>query len=129
MGSQWTIGRDLMTLDCFHNSVMRSDTVLRQYGISLSDILMDSKQDKLDDAVNSFVCILGVQVIFHVSDSLNMLLLFFFPEKDSHFYFRHNFAICLDFTFMKHFFFKNNFCTIQFIRPHIVGVRPLPDMI
>jgi len=34
MGCQWPqMGRDLMTLDCCRESIMRSDALLRPYGI------------------------------------------------------------------------------------------------
>jgi len=63
MGSQWPeMGRDLMTLDCFRESIMRSDTVLRPYGIELCKLLMDSKEDTFNNIVNSFVGIVSVQV-------------------------------------------------------------------
>jgi len=67
MGTQWPhMGRDLMTLDCFRESIMRSDTVLRPYGIQLCDLLMDSKEDTFNDTVNSFVGIASIQVSFSV---------------------------------------------------------------
>jgi len=63
MGTQWPhMGRDLMTVDCFRESIMRSDTVLRPYGIHLSDLLMDSKEDTFNDTINSFVGIAAIQV-------------------------------------------------------------------
>jgi len=65
MGTQWThMGRDLMTLDCFRESIMRSDTVLRPFGIQLCDLLMDSKEDTFNDTVNSFVGIASIQVLY-----------------------------------------------------------------
>jgi len=70
MGSQWPLmGRDLMTLDCFRESIVRSDSALRPYGINVFDLLMDSKEDTFNDTVSSFVGIVGIQVIFHVSYS------------------------------------------------------------
>jgi len=63
MGSQWPeMGRDLMALDCFRESIMRSDKVLRPYGIQLCDLLMNSKEDPFNNIVNSFVGIVSVQV-------------------------------------------------------------------
>ena len=71
MGTQWThMGRDLMTLDCFRESIMRSDTVLRPYGIQLCDLLMDSKEDTFNDTVNSFVGIASIQVLYLLQSSL-----------------------------------------------------------
>jgi len=67
MGTQWPrMGRDLMTLDCFRESIMRSDTVLRPYGIQLCDVLLDSKDETFNNTVNSFVGIVAIQVDFRV---------------------------------------------------------------
>jgi len=63
-----------MTLDCFRESIMRSDEVLRPFGISLSDLLMDSNENGLNDTVNAFLSVIGVQVIIHVSDFWNIIL-------------------------------------------------------
>ena len=80
MGTQWPLmGRDLMTLDCFRESIVRSDSVLRPYGINLLDLLMDSKEDAFKDVVSSFVGIVGIQVIFPrfpVSDFRNKVFMF-----------------------------------------------------
>ena len=63
MGTQWPhMGRDLMTLDCFRESIMRSDALLRPYGVQLCDLLMDSQEDTFNDTVNSFVGIAAIQV-------------------------------------------------------------------
>jgi len=73
------MGRDLMTLDCFRESIVRSDSVLRPYGINLLDLLMDSKEDAFKDVVSSFVGIVGIQVIFPrfpVSDFRNKVFMF-----------------------------------------------------
>jgi len=70
MGTQWPhMGRDLMTIDCFRESIMRSDAVLRPHGIQLCDLLMDSKEDTFNDTVNSFVGIAAIQVNSRISDS------------------------------------------------------------
>ena len=63
MGCQWPqMGRDLMTLDCFRESIMRSDALLKPYGIDLCDLIMDSKDDTFNDIVNSFVGNVAIQV-------------------------------------------------------------------
>ena len=61
------MGRDLMSLDCFRESVMRSDTVLRPYGINLVDILMNSTEHTFNHIISSFVGVVSVQVIYRVS--------------------------------------------------------------
>jgi len=56
------MGRDLMTLDCFRESIMRSDAVMKPYGIDVFGLLMDSNDDTFNNIVNSFVGIAAVQV-------------------------------------------------------------------
>jgi len=63
MGSQWPrMGRDLMTLDSFRESIVRSDTVLRQTGIDLVDLVTRSDEHTFVDIVNTAVSIVGIQV-------------------------------------------------------------------
>ena len=57
------MGRDLMSLSCFRESIMRLGTVLRPYGIDLVDILMNSNAETFMDVVSSFVGIVSVQVV------------------------------------------------------------------
>jgi len=71
MGTQWPhMGRDLMTLDCFRESIMRSDALLRPYGVHLSDLLMDSKDDTFNNTINSFVGIAAIQASHHASNKI-----------------------------------------------------------
>ena len=68
MGAQWpNMGRDLMTLDCFRESIMRSDALLKPYGVQLCDLLTNSKDDTFSNIVNSIVGIAAVQVISHIN--------------------------------------------------------------
>jgi len=70
MGTQWPhMGRDLMTLDSFRESIMRSDAVLRPHGVQLYELLLNSKDDTFDNTVNSFIGIVAIQVNSHVSYS------------------------------------------------------------
>ena len=63
VGCQWPqMGRDLMTLDCFRESIMRSDAVMKPYGIDVFGLLMVSNDDTFNSIVNSFVGIAAVQV-------------------------------------------------------------------
>ena len=63
MGTQWpNMGRDLMALDVFHDSIMKSDALLQQYDIQLMDMLMNAKEDTFNDTLNSFVSIAAIQV-------------------------------------------------------------------
>jgi len=63
MGAQWpNMGRDLMTLDCFRESIMRSDALLKPYGVHLCDMLINSKDDTFSNIISSIVGIVAVQV-------------------------------------------------------------------
>ncbi|XP_064637682.1 fatty acid synthase-like isoform X2 [Lineus longissimus] len=63
MGTQWPgMGRDLMDIDVFHQSIMKSDIVLRPYGISLYDLLMKGDEKAFDNTLNSFVGVAAIQV-------------------------------------------------------------------
>lgn len=66
--SQWPcMGRELMTLDCFRESIMRLDAALRPYDVQLYDLLMNSKDDifSANDVVNSIPGITAIQVKQH----------------------------------------------------------------
>jgi len=63
MGTQWQqMGRDLMTLDSFRDSIMKSDAVLKQYGVHLCDLLMKAQEDTFNNTLNSFIGIAAIQV-------------------------------------------------------------------
>ena len=68
MGSQWKgMGRDLMEIGVFRESIMKLNAVLEAYDIDLFDCLMTDKKDVFTDVVNTFVGIISVQVckVFH----------------------------------------------------------------
>ena len=65
------MGRDLMTLDTFHQSILQSDNVLRPYGIELYNMLMTGDDKTFDDTLNSFVGIAAIQVA--LVDTLRVL--------------------------------------------------------
>ena len=56
------MGRDMMEIDVFRESVMKSAAILEPYNIKLYDMLMEKDEDMFTDVVNSFVGILSVQV-------------------------------------------------------------------
>ena len=63
MGTQWHgMGRDLMQLNVFKQSIMKSDAVLRQQGLKLYDLLMEGDETTFKDTLNSFVGIAAIQV-------------------------------------------------------------------
>ena len=63
MGSQWSgMGRDLMSVDAFRQSIMQSHAVLSQFNISLYDMIMDCSEMTFRDILSSFVGIVAIQV-------------------------------------------------------------------
>jgi fatty acid synthase len=63
MGTQWpNMGRDLMALDVFRQSITRSNAVLERFDIHLYDLLMDAKEDSFVNTINSFIGIAAIQV-------------------------------------------------------------------
>lgn len=63
MGTQWNgMGRDLMKIDSFHQSILRSEAVLRQFDIHLYDLLMNSTEDTFNNTLYSFISIAAIQV-------------------------------------------------------------------
>ena len=63
MGTQWVgMGRDLMQVDVFKKSIMKSDALLRPYGIELYNMLMTCDENTFENTLNSFVGIAAIQV-------------------------------------------------------------------
>lgn len=63
MGTQWAgMGRSLMQLELFRQSILRSDEILKGTGLKVSDIILNGDESMFDDAVCSFVGVSAVQV-------------------------------------------------------------------
>ena len=63
MGSQWAgMGKDLMRLPHFRETIERCHEVLLPKGLNLIEILTTSDDTIFDDILNSFVGIAAVQV-------------------------------------------------------------------
>jgi fatty acid synthase len=63
MGTQWSgMGRDLMGLKLFRQSIERSSVILKKYNIDLFQLILSSIPSDLDKPVNSFVTIAAIQV-------------------------------------------------------------------
>jgi len=63
MGTQWHgMGRSMMELDTFRESILRSDAILQPLGISLYDLLMNGEESAFQNTINSFVGIAAIQV-------------------------------------------------------------------
>ncbi|XP_070581121.1 fatty acid synthase-like [Ptychodera flava] len=62
MGTQWQgMGRDLLQLDIFRESVMKSTETLKSTGINVYEMLMDC-DEKYEDVIKSFVGLAVIQV-------------------------------------------------------------------
>ena len=67
MGTQWHgMGRDLMVVESFKQSIMKSDAVLRKYGVNLFEMLMQGDENTFDNTMNSFIGIAAIQVVYIV---------------------------------------------------------------
>ncbi|KAK3760846.1 hypothetical protein RRG08_034689 [Elysia crispata] len=63
MGSQWVgMGRSLMALDIFRNSMEECRKALEPFGVNLLDLIMNGSEDSLKSIVAPFICIAAVQV-------------------------------------------------------------------
>lgn len=71
------MGRDLMGIDAFKSSIMRSDELLSQHGLKLHDMLMKGDESTFNDTLNSFVSIAAIQVNFNTFCLWFVFLLYF----------------------------------------------------
>ncbi|CAF3688455.1 unnamed protein product [Adineta steineri] len=63
MGTQWSgMGRDLMELKIFRQSIEKSAVVLEKYNIDLFKLILQSTPADLDQPINSFVSIAAIQI-------------------------------------------------------------------
>lgn len=63
MGTQWAgMGRSLMQLPDFRDSILRSDVALKETGLVVSRLLMEAQEDTFEDTVHAFVGLAAVQV-------------------------------------------------------------------
>lgn len=63
MGSQWTgMGKSLMNLPIFNESILKNYSVLKEFGIDLVKIITSTDPDILNNTINSFVGIAAMQV-------------------------------------------------------------------
>ena len=63
MGTQWVgMGRALMTLAAFHDSIQRSASILMPLGVDLVKLVMGEDDSAFEDTINAFVGIASIQV-------------------------------------------------------------------
>jgi len=65
MGSQWNgMGRDLLNLPAFADTIDRCTMALERYNFNVRDLLMNSNDQTYDDPINTFVGITCIQVTY-----------------------------------------------------------------
>lgn len=63
MGTQWAgMGRSLMQLEVFRESILRSDVALKDTGLVVSRLLSEADDSTFEDTVNAFVGLAAIQV-------------------------------------------------------------------
>lgn len=63
MGTQWAgMGHSLMQLPAFRQSILRSDTALKDTGLIVSRLLTDADETTFEDTVHAFVGLAAIQV-------------------------------------------------------------------
>ncbi|KAM7371282.1 hypothetical protein PAMP_010767 [Pampus punctatissimus] len=63
MGTQWAgMGRSLMQLPDFRDSILRSDTALKDTGLVVSRLLMEADDATFEDTVHAFVGLAAIQI-------------------------------------------------------------------
>lgn len=63
MGTQWAgMGRCLMQLPDFRESILRSDEALKDTGLVVSRLLMEANDATFEDTVHAFVGLAAIQV-------------------------------------------------------------------
>ncbi|CAD5118531.1 DgyrCDS7222 [Dimorphilus gyrociliatus] len=63
MGCQWVgMGRDMMTFDCFRNSIETCSKALMNVGMDLKRLLEKGTEDDFKNPLNTFICITSIQI-------------------------------------------------------------------
>ncbi|KAM3859989.1 fatty acid synthase-like [Diretmus argenteus] len=63
MGTQWAgMGRSLMQLPAFRESILRSDSALKDTGLVVSRLLMEADEATFEDTVHAFVGLAAIQI-------------------------------------------------------------------
>lgn len=68
MGSQWnTMGKQLLNIPIFAESIRKCDAILKPKGVDLIDILTNEDPKLFDNILNSFVGIAAIQVYLNTT--------------------------------------------------------------
>lgn len=63
MGTQWTgMGEKLMQIPTFCNSIHKTAEILKEFGLDLVKIIMESDGDTYSNTINSFVGLASIQI-------------------------------------------------------------------
>lgn len=63
MGTQWKgMGCSLMKMKLFQESILRSDTALKDTGLKVSDLLLKADDNTFEDTVHAFVGLAAIQI-------------------------------------------------------------------
>ncbi|CAG2220061.1 FASN [Mytilus edulis] len=63
MGTQWCgMGKQMVAIPAFKESILRSETVLHPYGVKIYTILTRGLENDFNDTLKCFVCIAAIQV-------------------------------------------------------------------
>ncbi|KAJ8928306.1 hypothetical protein NQ314_019141 [Rhamnusium bicolor] len=63
MGSQWSeMGKDLIHIDVFRNTLKKCAHTIKQYGLDLEDIVLNGTTATFTDPINCFTSIVAVSV-------------------------------------------------------------------
>ena len=80
MGSQWAgMADDLMKFQVFEEAIRKAADILKNEGFNLYEVLFRSNNENTyDNILNSFVCIIVMQVSRFFFDALLISLLFIY---------------------------------------------------
>ena len=56
------MARDMMNIDVFRKSLEKSDATLKPFGVELIKMIEESTDETFSSPLNSFVCIVSIQV-------------------------------------------------------------------
>ncbi|XP_039332582.1 fatty acid synthase [Saimiri boliviensis] len=63
MGAQWRgMGLSLMRLSLFRDSILRSDEVVKPFGLKVSQLLLSTDESTFDDILHAFVSLTAIQI-------------------------------------------------------------------
>ena len=81
IGSHWPgMGRKMMELDIFRESIQRSSKILSQYDVNLYDLIMNGDDTTFEQIIHAYIGIVSIQVTN--IESFNMVLYIFYLNSN-----------------------------------------------